>query len=140
MHHAPMSWEITLLYFFSGNFIWALQKDPIKVQNFRKISTAQVNFIKFVTLIGSFCWKYMQFQLKKIQRSYVSWYWRLMQNLKKNKFDVSKLTRIRWILIQALKSLQNFHFDWSLSCKVYNLWPKKLQRSYLSWHQRVCKI
>ena len=39
---------------------------------------------------------------KKVQRSYVSWYWRLMQNLKKNRSVVSKMTRIWWILIGAL--------------------------------------
>ena len=37
----------------------------------------------------------------------------------------------------ALKSLKNLHFDWSLSCKVYNIWPKKVRRSYLSLHWRV---
>ena len=60
----------------------------------------------------------------------------VMQNFKKNGFVV-KMTRIWRILIRALKSLQNVHFDWSLSCKVYNVWPKKVQRSYLSWHWRV---
>ena len=48
-------------------------------------------------------------------------------------FVVLKLTRIWWILIWALKSLKNLHFDWSLLCKVCNLWPKKVLRSYLSW-------
>ena len=75
--------------------------------------SANISF-KICTLVGSFCWKYIQFQLKKVQRSYASWYWRLMQNLNKNQFVVSKLTRIWWILIQVLKSLQNLHFDWSL--------------------------
>ena len=48
MHHSSMSWEITLPYFFSWNFKWFLQKESAKVQNFRKISTAEVNFTKFV--------------------------------------------------------------------------------------------
>ena len=78
--------------------------------------------------------KVYKISAKKVQRSYVSWYWRVMQNLKKNWFVVSKMTRIWWILIRALKSLQNLHFDWSLSCKVYNFWPKKVKRRYLSWH------
>ena len=47
------------------------------------------------------------------------------------------MTRIWWILIRALKSLTNLHFDWSLLCKVYNVWPKKVQRSNISWHWRV---
>ena len=59
-----MSREITLLYFFSWNFIWFLQKEPIKVQNFR-LSTAQVKFHQICTLIGFFCWKNIKFQLKK---------------------------------------------------------------------------
>ena len=35
--------------------------------------------------------------------------------------------------MRALKSLKNLHFDWPFSCKVYGVWPKKVQRSYLSW-------
>ena len=136
MHHSSMSWEISLLYFFSWNFIWFLQKEPTTVQNFR-LSTAQVKFHQICTLIGYFCWKYIKFQLKKVWRKYVSWYQRVVQNLKKNLFFVSKMTRIWWILIWALKSLKKLHFDWSLLCKVYNVWPKKVQRSYISWHWRV---
>ena len=60
MHHSSMSWKITLLYFFSWNFIWLLQKELIKLQNFR-LSTAQV---MICTLISSFRWKYIKFQLK----------------------------------------------------------------------------
>ena len=36
----------------------------MKVQNFR-LSTARVKFHQICTLISSFCWKYMKFQLKK---------------------------------------------------------------------------
>ena len=60
-----------------------------------------------------------------------------MQNLNKNQFVVSRMTRIWWILIQTLKSLIKLYFDWSLSSKVYDVWPKKVQRSYLSWPWRV---
>ena len=38
-----------------------------------------------------------------------------------------------------LASLQNFYFHLLLLCKVFNVWPKKVQRSYLSWHRRVMK-
>ena len=62
-HHSSMSWEIFSVL-FSWNIIWFLQKEPIKVQNFR-LSTAQVRFHQICTLIGSFCWKYIKFQLKK---------------------------------------------------------------------------
>ena len=43
---------------------------------------------------------------KKIWRNYVSWHWRVMQNLKKNWFVVSKMIRIWWILTWALKILK----------------------------------
>ena len=48
---------------------------------------------------------------------------------KKKWFVVTKMTRTWWILTQALESLKNLHFDWFLMCKVYNVWPKKVQRS-----------
>ena len=35
------------------------------------------------------------------------------------------------------RSSQNFHFAWFLVCKVYNIWPKKVQRRYLSRNSRV---
>ena len=37
----------------------------------------------------------------------------------------------------STQNLQNLHFHWFLLCKVFNVWPKKVQRSYLSWHWRV---
>ena len=41
------------LNFFSWNFVWFSQKEPIKKQNFRLL-TAQVKFHQICTLIGSF--------------------------------------------------------------------------------------
>ena len=72
-----------------------------------------------------FCWNYVKFQLKKLQSSYVSWPWRVMQNFTKNWLVISKITRIWWILTHALKSLKNVRFDWFLLCKEVNVWPKK---------------
>ena len=121
MHHSSVSWEITLLHFSSRNFILFWQKDPIKVPNFRLLISANFYFDTLHLL------KVYKISAKKLQRSYVSWHWRRIQNLKKSL--VSKMTRIWWILIWALKSLKNLHFDWSLSCKLYNVWSKKVQRS-----------
>ena len=50
------------------------------------------------------------------------------------------MTRIWWILIWALKSLKHLHFDWSLVCKVYNVWPKQVQRSIFHDTEESCKI
>ena len=41
------------------------------MQNFRLLA-AQVKLHQIFTLIGSFRWKYTKFQLKKVQKSYVS--------------------------------------------------------------------
>ena len=90
--------------------------------------TAQVKFHQICTLIGYFCWKYIKFQLKIVWRKYVSWYQRVVQNLMKNLNFVSKMTRIWWVLIRALKNLKNLHFDWSLLSKVENAWATNLQR------------
>ena len=54
------------------------------------------------------------------------------KKLKKNRFFW-----IWWILIWALKWLKKLHFHWSLLCKVYKVWPKKVQRRYISWYWRV---
>ena len=64
MHHSSVSWEITLLYFFSWNCTWLGQKEHNKVQNFR-LSNAHMKFHQIYTLIGSICWKYIKFQLKR---------------------------------------------------------------------------
>ena len=47
LHHCPVSWETTLLYFFNWNCTWFGQKEPIKVQNFR-LSTTHVISHQFV--------------------------------------------------------------------------------------------
>ena len=120
---------------FSWNFTWFLQKQPIKVQYFRLL-TAQVKFHQICTLIDTFCLQYIKFQLKTYRGvTYISWYWRVMQNLKKNRFFVSKMTRI-----------------WSISTLIghYNVWSKikeKLtcgsendQRKVANFHQNTLQI
>ena len=82
---------------------------------FDERSPSKCQFLDFrfhesCTLIGSLL-KVYEISAKKVQRSYVSWHWRLMQNLKKNWFVVLKMTRYWWILIRALKSVNNLHFD-----------------------------
>ena len=65
--------------------------------------------------------------------------WCLMALTNEAKFE-EKLKTIRrswFILIWALDILKNFHFDWLLLCKVYNVWTKQVQRSFLSWHWKM---
>ena len=58
----------------------------LSVQNwhneFDEFSPKHSKTSNICTLIGCFWPKYIKFELKKVQRIYVWWYWRLMQNLK----------------------------------------------------------
>ena len=72
---------------------------------------------------------------KKEQMNNISWNWREIQNWEG--MDLSfQNWGIWWILTQALESLNNYHFNVLLLSKVYIVWAKKVQRSYLSWNWR----
>ena len=106
LHHSSVSWDINPLYFFSWNFIHFQRKEPMKVQIWWNFTWA-VKSMKFCTLTGSFCPNHIKFQLKKVQRSYLSWHWRVMQSLKKNWLVVSNMTQgICWIFTEPLRSLK----------------------------------
>ena len=77
----------------------------------------------------SFCWKYVKFQLKKYGgvKTYDTVEW--CEIWRKTLLLFQKWQKFVGILIWELKSLKNLHFDWYLSCKVCNVWPKKVQRS-----------
>ena len=75
--------------------------------------------------------KIYKISAKKVQRSYVSWHWRVIKSLKKNWIVVSRTTRILSILTRALKILKNLHFEWFVLCKVYNVWHKKSTKELL---------
>ena len=95
----------------SANVI--IQCPPIKVQIWWNFMWT-VEILKFCTLTGSFCPNHIKFQLKKVQKSYLSWHWRVMQSSKKNWLVVSNMTGgIWWIFTQPLKSLKT-SFRWTL--------------------------
>ena len=75
--------------------------------------------------------KIYKISAKKVQRSCVSWHWRVIKSLKKNWIVVSRTTRILLILTRALKILKNLHFEWFVLCKVYNVWHKKSTKELL---------
>ena len=70
-----------------------------------QILTRALENLKICTLLGCFWPKYIMFELKKVQRSYVWLHWRLMQNLKENWLVLSKMTwRIWQIFVHRLKN------------------------------------
>ena len=106
-------------------------------KEFDKFWLEHSNVSKMFTLMGSFWANYILFEPEKVQRSYLSWNWRAIQNLKRNWFAVSKLIlRIWQILTWALKSLKKFYFNELLLWKLYIACAEKVQRSYLSWNWR----
>ena len=50
--------------------------------------------------------------IKKVHKSYVSWQWRAMQSLKKNRLFIPKMKEgMWWILMWAVVKYENLHFD-----------------------------
>ena len=88
--------------------------------------------LKIGTLMGLFYAKLRIYWLRIYTG--VIWQWRMIRKLKKNWLVSSKLTwRIWWVLIRALENLKNLPFNGLLLIKVYNVWVKKVQRSYIWW-------
>ena len=98
------SWEITLLYFFSWNFILFWWREPIKVPNFRLSISANLYLDRVLWL------KVYKISAKNIQRTCVSWHWRLMQNLRKND-----------LLFQNWQEFDEFLSEHSKVSKIYTL-------------------
>ena len=89
---------------FKEKLICGFKYDMRNFVNFHPTIQKSKNF----TLMGYFCPKYMRFELKKIQRSYLSWQWTVMQNLNNPDLAVSKMAwGIGWTFTGAPKSLKN---------------------------------
>ena len=74
---------------------------------------------------------------KIVQRSFLSWNQRGIQNLERNRLVFSKfIYRNLTSFDLSTQSLKNFHFSRLLLSKVYIVWAKIVQRSFLSWNQR----
>ena len=98
------SWEITLLHFFSWNFILFWRREPSECQ------ISDFRFHQICTLIGSFCWKYIKFQLKKY-RGVVS----------HDTEDWCKIWRKTDLLFQNWQEFGEFLSEHSKVSKIYTL-------------------
>ena len=77
----------------------------IDMKNLTNFDPSTQKSQKICTLIVHFWQKYIMFELKKVQRSYVWLNWRLMQNLKENWIVLSKMTwKISQIFVHRLKN------------------------------------
>ena len=88
---------------FKGKLTRGLKNDIRNLVNFHASSRKSEN-LHFDGLLLSKAYKDLD---EKVQKSYVSWHWRVMQSLKKNWLLVPKMTwGIWWILMGAVASLK----------------------------------
>ena len=88
---------------FKRNLTCRLKNDIRNLVNFH-VSSWKPENLNFHWIRLSKACKYLD---KKVQKSYVSWHWRVIQSLKKNWLLVPKMTwGIWWILMRAVASLK----------------------------------
>ena len=106
------------LYFFTWNFIYFQQKEPIKVQIWWNFTWA-VKSLKYCTLMGCFCKNHVKFQLKSTEEL----------SLMTLKSDAKFKEKLTCGFKYDMKDLVNFP-------KYIRFELKKIQ-SYLSWNWTV---
>ena len=100
-----------------------------------KFTWAVEIFLKFCTLMGSFCKNHLKFQLKKYRRviSHDIEEWCKVQRKTDLWFHSNMTWRIWWIFTQPLRSLK-VSLWWAIFLQSISVWATKIQRSYLSGH------
>ena len=117
---------------FDGKLTCASKNDMKNLVNFHQSTWKSQNW----DFDGIFLSKVENVWASNLQRSYVSWQWRMMQNLKRNWLVSSKWTWGIWqILTQTLTKISK------LCALMGCFWPKyimfelkKVWRSYVWWH------
>ena len=107
LHHSSVSWDITPLFFFSWNWVYIFSTEgTYQSTNLVKIHVSSQNS-EILHFHGFLLSKSCKVSAKKVQKSYLSLHWRVMQSLKKNWLVVSNMTSgIWWIFTQPIKSLK----------------------------------
>ena len=104
-------------------------------EKFDRFWPEHLKISKLCTLMGCFWRKYVMFELKKAQRSYVWWHWRLIQNLKENWLVLSKITWRLWqIFVHRLKNS-----DFILESKMVQI-NKNTNSKQADWPDAVWKL
>ena len=119
---------------FSSNFASLFIR-----HNSMKVQICEIENLKFVTLMRSFCQNNVKFQLEKYRRV-ISWNWRLMQSLKTNWHKVSNMTRNFLNFHPNTQKSENFSSIGYFCPKYKRFELKETQRSYLSWHWTIFNI
>ena len=117
--------EKQLLYTFLTGTLYTFNKRRLSRSKFGEIES-----LKFGTLMGYFHQNNIKFHLL--------WHGRVMRSLKKNWLVWFQILREEFCEFSPNHSkVQKFHFDRLFLSKVYEVWAKKIRRSYLSWQWTV---
>ena len=84
---------------------------------------------------GFFLSKAYNVSVRKFQRSYVSWHWRVLQGKLTCGLKNGIMNLVNFH-VSSRKS-ENLHFNQILLSKAYKDLDEKAQKSYVSWHWRV---
>ena len=114
---------------FEEKLTFGFKNDMRNLVNFNASSDKSEN-LHFDVLLLSIAYK---ISAKKVQKSYLSWHWRVIQNLKKNWIFVWKMTWVVWwILMQAVESLEIFTLM-GYFCRKFVMFELKKYRQFVSW-------
>ena len=95
-----------------------------------EVTSGKSENLHFDVLLFSIAFKV---SAKKVQKNYLSWYWKKIQTLKKNSLFVWKMTwEIWWTLTRAVKSLKICTLM-GYFCRKYVLFEQKKYRENVSW-------
>ena len=116
---------------FNGKLSCGLKNDILNLVNFHARTQKSEN----LQFNGLLLFKAHKDLNEKVQKSYVSWHWRVMQSLGKKlalgpKYDMTNLVNFN---ASSSKS-KNLHFDVLLLSIAYKVSAGKVQKNYLSWH------
>ena len=109
-----VSWDINPLQFFSWNF-YTFNKRSLSKYKIGGIRCSRKS--KMLHFDGSLLSKSCKVLAKKVQRSYLSWHWRMMQSLKKNGLVVLNITWGIWSI--STQKSESFYCDGLFLSKVY---------------------
>ena len=122
---------------FKGKLTCGLKNNFRNLLNFHASSWKSGN-LHFDGLLLSKAYKDLD---EKVQKSYVSWHWRVMQSLKKNWLLVPKMTwGIWWILMRAVASLKICTLMCNFAESILSLSQKKYRGVICHNIEEWCKI
>ena len=100
--------------------------------------TKALKNLKICALMGSFCWK-RNVSARKFQRNYVSWHWKVTQNLSENRLVTWKMTRNSVNFYASSWKFENLHLMGSF-CRKDTFYIKKYRRVVSHDTGEWCKV